>query len=268
LEYYSDVYYLDAELNVSNPNYFLFFPYYTQGPGAWHNLALGIKAEADGELAFSSTKADEKQIEWTSFIGGPSLAILEAKLNQSISEGYIPYAPTLGQYITADEAQARYANLQEWYRRHGNFWLGTGAYYLDKVFPVEGTLIMKHNPFFPDPATKWARFSEPKLADVELDGPGRVTGGQEAVYDVFVTFKGQPYPAAEVEEVKYLVFDATGALAGFGQATAAEDGHWQVTLDADTTSKLQSGSNRLEVAVVSKVVSSPRFAAFDFVTAR
>ncbi len=44
--------------------------------------------------------------------------------------------------------------------------------------------------------------------------------------------------------------------------------HWQVALDADLTSKLKSGSNRLEVAVVSKLVSSPSFASFDFVTAQ
>lgn len=268
LEYYSDQYYLDAEINVSNPNWFLFFPYYTQGPGAWHNLAPAIMAEANNELAFSADKADAREVEWTSFIGGPSLAILEAKLNQAIAERYIPYAPTLSQYITAEEAQARYANLQEWYRRHNHFWVGTGAYFVDKVFPVEGTMILKHNPLFLDAANKWERFSVPQIAAVEMDGPGRTAIGQEAVYDVFVTFDEAPYAVDDIAEVKYLVFDAEGALAGTGQAAAVEDGHWQVTLGSDLTSKLQSGSNRLEVAVVSKLVSSPSFASFDFVTAQ
>lgn len=269
IEYYTDQYFLDAELNVSldNTPFAVFFPYYTQGPGAWHNLSLGILAEANNELAFSSDKANKNEVEWMSYIGGPSLAILEAKLNQAATEGYLPYAPTLGQYLTADQVAARYANLQEWYRRHGHFWVGTGAYYLDRVFPVEGTVILKHFADYPDPVSKWAGFSEPRLAVAELDGPGRVTINSEAVYDVFATFKGAPYPQADIEEVKYLVFDATGALAATGQAEAVADGQWQITLSPEITGQLEAGSNQLEVAVVSKLVSIPSFASFEFVTA-
>jgi peptide/nickel transport system substrate-binding protein len=269
IEYYTDQYFLDAELNVSLDNlpFPVFFPYYPQGPGAWHNLGLGIMAEAASELAFTSSKANALEVEWMSYIGGPSLAILEAKLNQAATEGYIPYAPTLGQYITAEEAAARYANLQEWYRRRGHFWIGTGAYYLDKVFPVEGTVILKHFADYPDPVSKWAGFAEPKLSVVEVDGPGRVIINQPATYDVLVTFKGEPYPQAEIAEVKYLVFDAKGELAHTGQAEAVGDGQWTITLPADVTAKLEAGSNRLEVAAVSKLVSIPSFTAFEFVTA-
>ena len=44
---------------------------------------------------------------------------------------------------------------------------------------------------------------------VEVDGPGEVSIGAEAVYDVFITFEDAPYPADKVDAVKYLVFDAT-----------------------------------------------------------
>jgi hypothetical protein len=67
--------------------------------------------------------------------------------------------------------------------------------------------------------------------------------------------------------VKYLLFDAKGALVATGEAEAVSDGQFLVTLPADVTSKLEAGSNKLEIAVVSKLVSIPSFAAFEFVTA-
>lgn len=155
IEYYTDQYYLDAELCLYNlPLPTPFFPYYAQGPGAWHNVAMGALAEANKELAFTSDKAAKLEVDWMSYIAGPSLDILKKYMDQAALEGYVPYSPTLNAYITPDEAKARWANLQEWYRRRGHFWIGTGAYYLERAFPVEGTVILKHNPDFPDPADK------------------------------------------------------------------------------------------------------------------
>ena len=73
---------------------------------------------------------------------------------------------------------------------------------------------------------------------------------------------------ADLSDVKYLLFDATGALVGTGAAEALEDGHYQVTLSADLTSKLEAGSNKIEVVVVPSVVSVPSFASFEFVTSK
>jgi len=266
VEFYTDQYYLDAEANFWQWNA-LFFPYYTYGTGAWHNLAIGILSETDQQLAFSTDKADALQVEWMNYIGGPSLQILSDQLDKALADGYIPYEPTLGEYITADEAQARYTNLQQWYQAHGHFWLGTGAYYLDQAFPVEGSVVLRHNAEYPDPADRWAQFGEPRIPRVEIDGPGRVTNNAEATYDVYVDLNDQPYPAADVQQVKYLVYNARGDLAFSGDATPVDDGLWQVTLSAEQTAQLEAGSNRLEAVVVSKVVSLPTFASLVFVTA-
>ena len=84
------------------------------------------------------------------------------------------------QYITKDEADLRYANLKKWYQDHGHFWVGTGPYYLDKVFTTEKIPGPEDNPDFVDLADRWAKFSEPKLATTVLDGPGQVKAGEEA----------------------------------------------------------------------------------------
>jgi peptide/nickel transport system substrate-binding protein len=265
IEYYTDAYDLDAENNVSN--FRAAHPaWYQCGEAGWHNIALGIMAEANGEAAWSSDKADANEIEQLNYIGGPSLDILKAALDTAQADGYIPYAPTLSQYITAEEAAERYANLQEWYRIRGHFWLATGPFYLEKAFPVEGTLILQRNEMFTDSATKWDKFAEAPIPEVLVDGPGSVDVGSEAVYDVFVDFKGEPYAMADIDLVKYLVFDATGELAFQGEGEAVEDGYWTVTLSADATGGLEAGSNQLAVIVVSKRALVPITETLQFVT--
>jgi peptide/nickel transport system substrate-binding protein len=269
IETYDDAYLLDAELIVSqnqtypNPTW---WPQYAYGEGGWHSLALGILAESNKELAFSTDKAGNLGVEWTNFVSGPSLEILKKYLDQAKGENYIPYAATLGEYVTAEEAGTRYANLDTFYGEHNHFWVNTGPFVLDRVFPVEGTLSLKRNEAYPDMADKWSRFSEAKIADVEVDGAGQVAMGSEAVFDAYITFKEEPYANSEISEVKYLLFNAKGELVASGSAEALEDGHYQATLTADVTSKLESGSNKIEFVVVPSVVSIPSFASFEFVT--
>jgi peptide/nickel transport system substrate-binding protein len=262
IEYYNDGFQLDAEINVTT-----LWPQYTYGEAPWHTIAIANMAEANGDLAYSADKADTAQIEWMSFIAGPSLEILAGHLETAAAESTIPYEATLGQYITAEEAAERYANLQSFYGENNNFWVGTGPYYVSQVLPTEEIITLTHFADFPDLADRWARFAEPRIAEVEIDGPGQVTIGQEAVYDVFVTFQGAPYPTADITEVKYLVYDATGAVVSTGTATEAGDGQYAVTLPADVTSELEAGANRLEVAVIPLVVAVPTFQSIEFVTA-
>jgi peptide/nickel transport system substrate-binding protein len=263
IESYNDQYYSDAELNV--------LPLWPQSPfgltgeNSWQILAISNLAEAAGELAYTQDKADDAQIDNTSWVGGPSLEILSKYLDQATGESYIPYEPTLGKYISKEEADLRYANFKKWYKDHGHFWVGTGPYYLDKVFTTEKSLVLKNNPDFPDLADRWTRFSEPKLAITVLDGPAQVKAGEEAVFDATVTFKDEPYLQSDIQKVKYILYDASGTVVNVGDAKAVEDGHYQVTLPADVTSKLPNGSARLEVAVVPIPVAIPSFTSLDFV---
>jgi len=261
IEYYSDTWYLDAEYAVAD-----FWPYYDYGEGPWHMLAIGILAETDGELAFSGDKSEALEVEWTNYISGPALETLRANLDQAMEEDYIPYAATLGMYITAEEAAERYGNLLDWYRVQGHFFVNSGPFYLNKVFPVEKTLTLTRYQDYQDPAGKWDRFGVPQIAEVEVDGPGRVTIGEEATFDAYITFAGENYPSADIKVVNYLLFDATGMLVDKGDAVMVEEGLYAVTLSAEITGALVAGSNTLEVIAVPNVVSVPSFVQFEFVT--
>jgi peptide/nickel transport system substrate-binding protein len=260
-EWYSDTYSLDAENNVVTRQYrSAFWPEYGFGVAPWHTMAIATRAEAAEELAFTTDKADLLEVEWMNFIGGPSLDILETNLDEALAETYIPFEATMGDYITADEAETRYKNLKHWYNDKGHFWVNSGPYYLDQVFLVEKTLTLKHNPYYSESLERWSGFSSPKLSEVSLDGPGLVTVGQENTFTVFVDYEGAPYPMTEVLEVKYLLFDPTGELIEVGPAEMVTEGEYEFTLSVDG-----DGAYKVEVAAIVIPVSIPSFATLEFV---
>lgn len=261
IETYSDYYQLDAELSVDT-----WWPYYEQGQGAWHTLALGLFGEADGQMAFSADKASVKSVEWTGYVSGPTVAAMAEILGTVSKTGWTPFTATLEQYMAEGEAAARYANLQSFYDRFEHLWVGTGPLYLERAYPVEKTATLQRNPYYADESTKWDRFTEAAIAVVDIEGETSVTIGTEAAYDVYVTFNDEPYASADLKSVEYLLFDATGALTSQGDATMVEEGLYSVTLDAATTGALTEGSNRLEIVVVSNLVALPTFESLEFVT--
>jgi peptide/nickel transport system substrate-binding protein len=265
---YDDNYYADAELIASSvPATAFIWPQYGFGEAPWEAIAIGNMADANKELAWGTGKADRNTVEWTSFIGGPSLEILSADLDQAITDQTIPYAATLSAYITADEATARYTALKEWYTARGHFWDGTGPYYLDSVDLNAGSAVVKNNPDYVDLADRWSAFGEAPLADAALDGPAQVKIGDEAVFNVTVTQKnGDPYPSSDIKELKFLLYNDKGetVFVGAGDATG-EDGQFTLTVPADVTSKLTTGSGRIEAAAVLVPVAIPAFTTLEYV---
>jgi peptide/nickel transport system substrate-binding protein len=265
IETYDDRLDLDAENLVGNYYTSTWFPVTNTGPQPWHTYALGLRAEENKELAFSSDKSTALKVEWTNFIGGPSLEILKKYLDQSKAESYIPYAATLSQYIQPEEVTARYANLDTWYAKYKHFWVGSGPFYVSQVNPTEGSVVLERYADFPDLAEKWSKFGTPKIAIVDASGPAQVIQGTEAVFDALVTFDNAPYPQADVYKVTYMVYDATGNMVGKGDAEYVADGQYTATLSAEVTKSLAAGSAKIEFVVVPTVVSIPTFAPFQFV---
>lgn len=264
VEFYTDAWGLDAEC-IAGGAAAAFWPTYGFGPGAWHNLAIGIRAEAANQAAFSAAKANRQRVEWLNYVAGPTLAVLDRQLEAAKAENFIPYAPTLGKYITAQEARTRYTFLTHWRQGRGHFWIGHGPFVVQRVSPVEKIVELRRFGRFPDPSTKWTGFDEPRIATAAVTGPATVRIGTEAGFDVRLTFRGRPYAAQDIQEVKYLLIDAKGELVATGQAQRAGE-NWRVVLSPQVTGRLAAGSNRLEVIVVSKVVSIPTFAGATFTT--
>ncbi len=258
VEWYTDSYVSDAELNVP-----IAWPDFGNGEAPWEIITISNLAEADGKIAYSAGKATAMSIEQTNFVGGSSLDILSSYLDTALANKTIPYAATLGKYITANQAVARYTNLKNWYTAHKHFWLGTGPYYIDQPYVTERTISLMNYGRYSLPSDQWASFGEPKIAAVAVTGPTSVKVGDPAEFNIAVTFKGQPYTQADIKSVKYLIFDATNAVVATGDAEFVTDGSYKVTVD---TSRLTAGANKFEAIVVSKVVAIPTFFDVNFVT--
>ena len=156
VEYYSDFVSPCGEEMITT-----LFPVYSQGPGMWHNIALGIRAEADNELAFSQTKSTALEVEWTSYIAGPSIPILKQNLDTSKATNYIPYRPTMGQFVTEAEAIERWSNLSDFYDTYGHFWVASGPFFLKKAFTTEKVIQLLRFEDYPDPMDRWLFLLEP-----------------------------------------------------------------------------------------------------------
>lgn len=256
----------DAELNIG-----AFWPSFSYGEGSWHVLAAAAEADKDDLVAFSADKADQestetKTVEWLNLIGGPSLDILTEKLTEMAAEGYIPYANVLSDYITPEEATERYNNAIAFFKKYNNYNIGTGPYILSQVALTEKVGTLSNNFDFVDPVDKWARYGDPKIAELEIDGPDTAPLGTDIVFDVYVTFKGEPYTADELERVFGLVYDGTNTIKATIEAELVEEGHYTITVPADTLAEFVAGSSKIEVVTVSKVVAIPTFETFEFVT--
>ncbi|MCS7236417.1 MAG: ABC transporter substrate-binding protein [Armatimonadota bacterium] len=259
-EFYTTSWTMDAELMTAAGS---FWPVYGFGPGPWHTVALGVRAEAAGRAAFTAAKATEKKVERLNYVAGPTLSILDRELEAARAENYIPFERALDRWIKPQEARQRWQLLSAWRQGRGHYWVGMGPFLLHRVSPVEKIVELRRFGRFPDPATKWLRFGEPRLASVTVSGPRQVQVGAEAAFELRITEGGRPYPSQDLQEVKYLLFDARNELVAQGRAQPAGQ-EWRVVLGREVTSRLRPGSNRLEVVVVSKAVSVPAFGSATF----
>lgn len=255
---------LDAENSITT-----WWPYYAQGQGAWHGLNLGIRAEAAGEGAFSSSKAESAEIPWLDYVVDTE-GILSGQLAIWEMDRVIPYGPTLGEYIDQAELDHRIANLQNWFNEHGHYWIGTGPYFLETTDRTMGTLTLQRFMDHPDPDDRWDDYAEDPIPNVQVFGPGQFVLGGSTIFDIFITQgadaaqgqnhlqgiglrSGQPYSSENIERVDYLLFVQNTVLLS-GQADYIDEGHYQVVIDQSTASLLPSGVIQLEVIVVSNRV--------------
>jgi peptide/nickel transport system substrate-binding protein len=189
-------------------------------------------------------------------------------VDADITNKYIPYEATMGKYLTPEEAVVRYNNLKTFFAAHKHMVLGTGPYLVDQVFPVEGSISMIRYDKYLFPAEQFSALGEPMLMTLAVDGPTSLKAGDEASFNIAITFKANPYPAKNIDKVSYTLFNTNGDIVGSGTAQFVADGQYKITLSKDVTAKLESGTAKLAVASASLMVSLPAFETAQFVVTK
>ncbi len=254
IEYYTDTWYLDAEWIAADAAG-AFDANYGYGMAPWHMIAIGMLAEENGLATFGATKADELGVDRLNYLTGGTTDILNNMLDQAIQQVYIPYEEVLGQYITPDEALARYNNLKQWYQAHGHFWVGAGPFYVDSVDPTAKIIVLKANRDYPDTADRWAIFSEPLIPEISLPTSVEVVSSLPAEIDAKLTFKGQPLTENDISMVKFLY--TVGGYTKTGDAIPMGNGVWRILLSGEDTLVASGRPFSLTVIAVSKYAAIP-----------
>jgi len=222
----------------------------------WHALAIGMLAEQDGKAAFSDYKAGQLKVDWLNYIGGTTLATLAEELDKAISTKYVP--AWLKEFVTPDEAVARYQNLKTWYNNRGHFWVATGPYYLDRADFTAHQAVVKAWREYPLKADKFAFLAEPPVPVASITVPESVVPGLETRFSVKLTYKEQPYPTEKISFVKYLVTDPKGEVIIKGAASAtSEAGVFNIVLTPTETGSFVPGVYTLSVIATSTEIATP-----------
>lgn len=259
IEYYIDYANIDAELIVAQACAILNIDSPTWGTATnwpsvpWHVKAIGILAEEKGLLAFSSKKAADKNVEWMSYIGGPSLAVLDDLLTEAKDTGYIPFENLAN--VTTEEISARYDNLRSFYETYRHFYPANGPYILETMDYVGHIAVLEAFRGYQYRADRWSWLTAPPIPESSLEVPGRVVSvpGSEIAFTLELSYKGKPYANNRIDFVKYVVIDSVGNVITSGQALPKLEGEWEIKV----REALEAGTYNLMTIALSKDVAIP-----------
>ena len=132
----------------------------------WHLLVLMEEAVIRGYAAFSKEEAERRRIPWLDLVRDPALRVkLLDLIAQFERESYRP--EQLKEFVTADEAQARWRALGAFAAQHGHFLVANGPYRLKEWTPDAVALQAVREVEYPLGFGTFDRFVNPPRAVIE-----------------------------------------------------------------------------------------------------
>ena len=132
----------------------------------WHLLALMEEAVIRGYAAFSEEESRRRRIPWLDLVRDPALgAKLRDLIAQFERESYRP--GPLKEFVSADEAQARWRSLAAFAETNGHFLVANGPYRLKEWKPDSVVLQAVREVTYPLGFGTFDRFVNPPKAVIE-----------------------------------------------------------------------------------------------------
>ncbi len=220
-----------------------FVPPWSAAP--WTVIALMEEAVSRGWAAFSQTRAARLGVPWLDLVRSPELTRRLAGLAAEFAKtGYRPAA--LASLVSADEARARWASLDAFYRAHGHLMVTNGPYRLKEWSATGATLEAFRDLTYPLGVGSFDNLPIPRRAFIATVEPTR--GGLDLSVEIEAldkfqrTYKLVREPLRSLPEgpglsgrldlvCRYVVIGAAGEVALAGAADPAADGHFRLALD-------------------------------------
>jgi peptide/nickel transport system substrate-binding protein len=225
----------------------------------WEVYAVMDKAIANKELAWTDSRAEELGVEWLDLAKGPSIPILKKYLDELKAQNFIPKA--IEEFVTADEAKARWDALANWYSKMGHFQVSNGPFYFVKADTVANQITVRAFRDYVYPPNRWDELVIPKVPEISLKAPAEVAPGVAATFTIRSVLRGVPYDAVDI---KYMVVDPTGNVVLRGAAIGKGGGEFTIELSKEETSLLIPGTYELLVIAVGREAALPRLTSATF----
>ncbi len=163
VEVWSTVWQMDAERMIGTG-----FPNYAQGNGFWHPIALGIRGERAGDMAFGEVKGQPLPLGWINFLNrdvqlGALVGYLDDIIDEATySDAIVPFydfinaqyaAAGLGSF--APEVDVRMENLKDFVGEVNHLWVGSGPYYVDDYSFALNWIRLAAFEAYPDDPERW-----------------------------------------------------------------------------------------------------------------
>ncbi len=208
----------------------------------WHVLVLMEEAVKRGVGAFSAKEAKRRGVRWLDLAREPkSKEALTALVDGFARQAYVP--ESLKRFVTADDAQNRWAALRQYAQRRGHFLVTNGPYQLDKWSDAAVTLEVFRDFTNPLGVGSFDRFAIPRRAYVSrivprgdrLEVHAEVERVEKFLRDHRLVREPLAIPAsgadrADIPLCHYVVIDADGAVVSAGTSEEAQGGKLIVSL--------------------------------------
>ena len=224
----------------------------------WHVLVLMEEAVKRGVGAFSAEEAKRRGIRWLDLAReAKTRDALTALVDGFGRQAYVP--ESLKRFVTADEAQNRWAALKQYVQRRGHFLVTNGPYQLAKWSDIAVTLEVFRDFTNPIGVGGFDRFAIPRRAYVktivprgdrleiaaEVDRVEKFLREYRIVREPLAT-GGAAADRSDIPACRYVVIAADGTVAAAGVSDEVQGGKLVVNLKG----QLRPGAYTALVALV------------------
>ncbi len=169
---------------------------------------------------------------------------IKAKLEEMKENNYVPVS--IKDYVTVDEAKARYDAAINWIDEHGHAFISCGPYYLEKYNPTTSFMQLNafRDPTYPFTSDYWPKaLAATRLRIDSIDVPAIYPKGEDISVKVRVSEVLYPENTAKLAEhgsTAVTLITPTGEFSY--DAKYVEPGLFEATIPGDTTEDLESGT--------------------------